>query len=1036
MLVLHGTWFEGRFHIWGEHYRPLEARRGRRARPRPDRALKHPYAADHEVLYRGLHNVLPGLKVEAPARTELCILLPSNDRDPAPSRELGQSPTGDVVPDRLGLWQVPSLAIDPPAAMVLLYRIPVNVIGPRPGLILGTDLRYWAQVAAFTLSILAGQHFIPDLVETDHEARACWSPLLNAPEIVERIALFARHMPPVCRAARPRAGAWEEPSALTLLTDVLRVCVDAGARAWAQVTPPTERLGNVIADWLEALVSPYPLMPSVSHSDLFYLRRILRQWHQNAQTLIGGRVRFCLRVEPPVLPEEEGIVAPPEDAPWRLQYFLQSRDDPSLLIPAKQAWRSRHLRILDHYVPAPQEALLRGLGIAARFFPPIERSLQEAQPTGCTLSTSEVYIFLKEVAPLLEQSGIGVLLPAWWAKRKVRLTAHVTLRSSVTDEHAPAGLGLSTLVDFDWQFALGDQELSPEEFEALVQMKKPLVRVRGQWVEISPEEIERALAFWQKQRKKALPFVEALRIGLDPGAVPLDGVEVTAVRVEGPLRDLLEGLEQARMELLPQPRGFRGQLRPYQIYGFSWMAFLRRWGLGACLADDMGLGKTPQTIALFLYEREQGITDRPALVVCPTSVLINWKREIERFAPSLRAMIHHGPNRLQGDAFVQEAWRHDVVITSYALLHRDIETLERVPWSDVVLDEAQNIKNPHTKTAQAARRLRADFRAALTGTPIENRLSELWSIFAFLNPGFLGSQRRFRAAFVMPIERFGSETHTRRLRRLVGPFILRRVKTDQNIIKDLPEKLEIKVYVPLTQEQVTLYQAVVDEAMQAIENSQGMERRGLVLSTLTRLKQICNHPAQFLGESAEIARLEGRSGKLERLREMLEEIVAAGDKALIFTQFRQMGGLLQRYLEEVLGIDVLFLHGGVRQKDRQQLIDAFQSPYGPPVFLLSLRAGGTGLNLTAATHVIHFDRWWNPAVENQATDRAYRIGQKRTVEVHKFISVGTVEERIDELLERKKDLAERIIGTGEDWITELSTEELRQLFALRAETVV
>ncbi len=1021
MLVLHATWLDDRFYIWGEHYRPVPRARGRRALARPNRALPHPFAAETAILRRIVEHLLD---TSPPAMEEgdLCLLLPSDKHTPAPSAELGQSPLGPINPDRLGLWRVPALVFSPLEALNLLAHMPVNVIGPRPGLILGTDLRYWGQVAHLTLTLLEGQHVVPTLVERDDMAEARWQPWLDDPAVLERVAAFVHAMPPVCRAARPCIGVGQERSARDLLLHVLNLLVDHAVRTWARdVAPPPAP--SLFHTWVRALLTQDAGVTD-DPREMAALRRVVRQWLDNAQPVGQGRVRLCLRLEPP----EDS------DDRWTLRYFLQARDDPSLLIPAEQVWRSRTLRVLDRHVPASKEALLRGLGMAARLFPPIERSLQQARPTSCDLTTEEAYTFLKNVAPLLEQSGIGVLLPAWWAERRSRLTARVHLRPAAAQEGSTT-LDLSTLVQFEWQLALGDEPLTPEEFQALVNLKKPLVRVRNQWVEISPEQIERALAFWEKRHGRTVPLVEALHVALDPDSASVDGLEVTDVQVDGPLRDLLSGLVQARMERLPQPRGFRGKLRPYQIDGFSWLVFLRRWGLGACLADDMGLGKTPQTIALFLYEREQGITDHPALVVCPTSVLVNWRREIHRFAPSLAVMIHHGLQRLQGDDFVEAARRHDVVITSYALLHRDIDTLRRVPWSDVVLDEAQNIKNPHTKTAQAARQLPAEFRLALTGTPIENRLSELWSIFNFLNPGFLGSQRQFRTLFAIPIERYGSEEHVQRLRRLVSPFILRRVKTDKHIIKDLPEKLEIKVYVTLTQEQVTLYQAVVDNALEAIAASTGMERRGLVLSTLMKLKQICNHPAQFLGESPDVARLEGRSGKLQRLVEMLEEILAEGDKVLIFTQFRRMGDLLKAYLEHVLGADVLWLHGGVRQKERQALIDAFQSPYGPPIFLLSLRAGGTGLNLTAANHVIHFDRWWNPAVENQATDRAYRIGQERTVEVHKFVTVGTVEERIDALLEQKKDLAERIVGTGEDWITELSTEELRELFALRAEVV-
>ncbi len=1027
MLVLHGTWLNDTFYIWGEHYRPEVQRRGRRPEARPDRALKHPYAASAEVLQRSLEKIA-GHPLPAAQQGRLHILLPSDAHTPAPSKELGHAPGGPVQPDRLGLWWVPALSWTPEDALDVLLAIPLHLIGPRPGILLGTDLRYWAHVAYFLLNIIAGQHYVPAVEQEGNHLKSQWRPWLDGGTLLQQFSALTEAMPPVCRAARPARGTWSEPSAGDLLTQVLTIWLDRVLRSWTEALQAelADRPYTPVVQWLRSLVAPSPAFQVYEEERLIFLQHI-RAWMEVLRSASLGNVRFCLRLDPP-----EGE----RNEPWVLRYFLQSREDPSLLIPAEHVWRSRSLKILDRYVQAPQEALLRGLGVAARLFPPLERSLQEAQPTQCLLSLEEAYTFLKQTAPVLEQSGIGVLLPSWWVKRQRRLSARAVL-SSPEQVESSGVLGMERLVQFDWQLALGDQVLSPEEFRALVDLKTPLVKIRGQWVEVQPEQIEQVLQFWERrQSRQTLTWSEALRVALAPESVEVNGIPVSQIQVTGALRRLLRDLESAQFQLIPQPQSFQGQLRPYQVRGFSWMAFLRRWGLGACLADDMGLGKTPQTIALFLHVREQGQTRRPSLVVCPTSVVVNWKRELEHFAPSLRVMIHHGPQRRRGEEFVQAVEDYDVVITSYAVMQRDIEFLQRVQWANVVLDEAQNIKNPQTKTARAARKLQAEFRIALTGTPIENRLMELWSIFAFLNPGYLGSQRAFRREFVLPIERWRSEEHTRRLRRLVGPFILRRLKTDPEIVRDLPSKLEMKVYVPLTEEQVTLYQAVVESALSHIERASGMERRGLVLSTLTKLKQICNHPAQFLGEEPGVARLAGRSGKLSRLADMLQVILEEGDKALVFTQFRQMGALLERYLSEVLGVEVLFLHGGIPQRARQRLIDAFQSPSGPPIFLLSLRAGGTGLNLTAATHVFHFDRWWNPAVEDQATDRAYRIGQTRTVEVHKFISVGTVEEHIDELMERKKDLAQRVVAAGEEWITELSTEELRELFRLRAEMVM
>jgi SNF2 family DNA or RNA helicase len=563
-------------------------------------------------------------------------------------------------------------------------------------------------------------------------------------------------------------------------------------------------------------------------------------------------------------------------------------------------------------------------------------------------------------------------------------------------------------------------------------LKTPLVRVRGQWVQANAEDIQAALDFWKKKRTSQATLRELVQMALGAGAGPA-GLEVSGVKAEGWIGELLGQLEgQVAFAELAAPDGFDGTLRPYQTRGFSWLVFLRRWGLGACLADDMGLGKTIQTLALLQREREAG-ERRPALLVCPTSVVGNWKKEAQRFTPELLVLVHHGAERVKGAGFAKKAKQHALVLSSYALLHRDCQTLEKVDWSGVILDEAQNVKNPETKQSQAARGLHAEYRIALTGTPVENHVGDLWSIVEFLNPGLLGTRADFRRRFLVPIQANRDADAASRLKRLIGPFLLRRLKTDKNIIADLPDKLEMKVFCNLTREQASLYAAVVEETSRAIEESEGIQRKGLILSTLMKLKQVCNHPAHFLGDNSS---LPGRSGKLARLTEMLDEVLAAGDRALIFTQFTDMGDLLQRHLQETFGREVLYLHGGVVAKQRDRLVERFQNDLqGPRLFLLSLKAGGTGLNLTAAQHVFHFDRWWNPAVENQATDRAFRIGQTRNVQVHKFLCVGTLEEKIDEMIERKLKIAARVVGTGEGWLTELSNAQLKELFALRQEAI-
>jgi len=651
--------------------------------------------------------------------------------------------------------------------------------------------------------------------------------------------------------------------------------------------------------------------------------------------------------------------------------------------------------------------------------------------------------FLSEAVPLLEGAGFGVLVPPWWRSGATRLGLRVHARpaKSAATVSGTGLLGLEGLVEYRYEVALGEDVLSADELRQLAELKVPLVRVKSAWVELRTDEIDAALRALERGAD-GVPatagelFREAL--GLGP-AIP--DLPVLGVTGEGWLGELL--VVDRRVEPMSAPHGFRGSLRPYQERGLAWLAFLERIGLGGILADDMGLGKTVQVLALLAAERDT--TDarsdrrrtasgrpRPTLLICPMSVVGNWQREAERFAPHLRVHVHHGGERLTGRTFARTARSSDLVITTYGLVVRDAEALADVRWRRVVVDEAQNIKNAETRQSRAVRSLPAPSRLALTGTPVENRLAELWSIMEFCDPGLLGSARAFRERFAVPVERYGDDEAAARLKRIVGPFVLRRLKTDRSIIADLPDKLEMKVFCNLTREQATLYQAVVDDMLARIEDSEGMERRGLVLATMTRLKQVCNHPVHLLADGS---RLDGRSGKLARLDEILEEALAEGDRALCFTQFAEMGHLLRDHLQGTLGVEVPFLHGGVGKPARDAMVARFAAADGPPVLLLSLKAGGVGLNLTAANHVFHFDRWWNPAVEDQATDRAFRIGQRRDVQVRKFVCVGTLEERIDRMIEDKRALAERIVGTGEAWLTELSTDRIRELVALSADAV-
>ncbi len=1026
MLILHTVWLtagEARaahLALWGESGPELTAT-GRRG------LAHHPFSAPPQALAAALAVTGPAAAAE---ESMLTLRLPTVGKWPQPSRSflLGDAPTGKV---KLKAWTVPTVRLAPRDSLAALINLP-GQSDETPGLELGADARFWQAAARWALELLAGQKFRPTLapVESDRGERcvARWQPVLDAVDDQSRLDQLARAMPPAARAAAADDAA-AAPRALLL--DFLNTVIDAFCRENVALAPRRKRARPSLGErWLQAL--------SAEDAKLDLPPAFLEQyqaWSQPAEAG-AGNFRLCFRLDPPETKFTDDVVVPKARAQdWIVRYFLQAHDDASLLVPAEAVWRSRGsaLTFLNRKFDEPQEKLLAGLGLAARIFTPIEDSLRQGRPEGCALDAQGAYDFIREAALLLQSSGFGVLLPGLSTKLGVR----VKLRPA-TPKKAPKGgvasLTLERAIQFDWELALGDQPLSHAEFEKLAELKVPLVQIRGQWVEVRPEQLQQALDFLNKRQMDGeLALAEALKLALAPE--PAAGLPIVQVETEGWLGDMLGQMaNQAKLRSLAPPPGFIGTLRHYQVTGFSWLAFLRQFGLGACLADDMGLGKTPQTIAYLLQQRGQraGNGHKPALVVCPTSVVSNWAHEVARFAPQMRVLVHQGAAR-EKDEFVRQAAKHDLVVTSYALLHRDAARLKDVAWDTVILDEAQNIKNPDTKQAQAARGLNAEHRLALTGTPIENRLSELWSIFQFLNAGYLGSQSAFQANFARPIERLQDAEASARLKRLVAPFILRRLKTDPSVITDLPAKNEMKVFCNLTREQATLYQAVVKDSLQQIAEAEGVQRRGLVLATLMKLKQVCNHPAQFLGDGTGLA---DRSGKLNRLSEMLEEVRAVKERVLIFTQFAEMGGLLKNYLQAGLGDEVLFLHGGTPPKRRTEMIERFQAdPHGPLIFLLSIKAGGTGLNLTRANHVFHFDRWWNPAVENQATDRAFRIGQTRQVQVYKFVCAGTVEERIDEMIERKQSLAASIVGSSEAWITGMTTRQLRDLFALRADAV-
>ncbi|HKA11994.1 MAG TPA: DEAD/DEAH box helicase [Candidatus Dormibacteraeota bacterium] len=1008
MAVLHGLWSSNaRLALWmTEDLRNAPLPRGRAHRP-------HPFTAGPEDLKRALGE-LSGHRARA-TPTYLTLLLPSG------------------IQPRLLPWSVPAIALETEAALDLFLTLPLE---PGAGPAVGDSLRFLAEVGKLGLELAAQGRLMPSLDPEGGRFSARWQPHLE-PADVRRLHLLAKAMPPVCRAeVTPTEPAGR--SASRVVRELVETVADMVARrTLAAARPPARGRPSAPEAWLRALFGPDPAVAGDA-IELGALAQRLKSWQQ-ATAPTDAPLRLCFRVAPPA-----GTGEPQK---WQVDFLLQARDDPSLLVPASEVWRSKRLVVLERAFERPQELLLAELGRASRLWPDLEPALAVARPAEVSLDTQGAYRFLRDSAALLSHSGFGVQVPPWWYEPQARLGMRLRARpaartaGSAGTPGVPGRMGLEALVDYRWEAALGDDVLSAAELRELARLKVPLVQVRGRWVELRPDELASALALLNRgDRGQPMTAADLMRtvIGLDAeGRPPMVGVDA-----EGWVGDLLADAVDRRLEPAATPPGFKGILRPYQERGLAWLGFLGGLGLGACLADDMGLGKTVQVLALLQAERSGPATatlppaadkqTRPTLLICPMSVVGNWQREAERFAPALRVHVHHGSERLAGEALADAVAGCDLFVTTYGLVVRDQEALAAVPWDRIVLDEAQNIKNSAARQTKAVRALPAGQKVALTGTPVENRLTELWSIMEFLNRGLLGSASDFRRRFAVPIERYRDESTTELLKRITRPFVLRRLKTDRSIIADLPEKVEMKVFCNITREQATLYQAVLDDMLARIDSAaEDIERRGLVLAAMMKLKQCLNHPVQLLRDGS---KLDGRSGKLARLEEVLEEVVAEGDRALVFTQFAEMGELLRGHLVDRLNREVLFLHGGTPKRARDEMVARFQAG-ALPVFILSLKAGGTGLNLTAANHVIHFDRWWNPAVEDQATDRAFRIGQTRGVQVRKLVCVGTLEERIDQLIEQKRELADRIVGSGESWLTELSTEELRDLVALSADAV-
>jgi SNF2 family DNA or RNA helicase len=968
--VLHGLVSPGgALHLWAETFPPAGRRRG-----------VHPFALDAALL--------PAGERRGPA----VLLLPSTSAGPLPSPGLGLPPRRGTP--RLRAWQVPAVTVP---------FVDDDLIEEFDGRV-APSVRWLGELCAFAADLVRRGRVLPSVRPDGPHAR--WRPVITGLDAAHQADLL-RRFPAAGRAERDGAGV----PAVDVLSGALDRLVDGLVRT--RLAEADLTIGD---GWLAALTGSagFAAAPRLIEE----LTHRLDAWHADAVS--GAAVRLCFRLShvDPLGPDEPDAV---DHDRWLLEFLLQAVDEPSALVTAVDIWRDQYAP-LRRWTRHPQERLLGGLGRAARLHPDLDAALHVPRPIDMVLDTEEAHRFLGHAA-LLEEAGYGVLLPAWWRERQsLGLALQVRGRDPIVPVLRDQAADLRSMVDYNWGLALGGRTLTEAELTDLARAKVPLVKLRGRWVYLDAARLDAGLRFLGRGGG-SMTAGDALRMVrlLPPEELPLP---VTATGGEGWLADLLGGDLDQRLELLDPPPGLVGELRPYQRRGFSWLAFLDGLGLGACLADDMGLGKTVQLLALLLHRRAG-----PALLICPLSVLGNWQREAARFAPSLSVRVLHGPER-PAPATLAGA---DIVLTTYSTATRDVDALAAIAWDRVVLDEAQHVKNSASTMARAVRRLPARTRIALTGTPVENRLAELWSILDFLNPGVLASAHTFRARFAVPIERYADEDAAARLRHATRPFLLRRVKSDPSVITDLPDKRHVRHLCGLTSEQSTLYRAVLDEMTTKLDESTQKWNKGIVLSAMTKLKQTCVHPALLLGDASP---LPGRSGKLERLEEILDGALAAGESVLCFTQFAKFGAMLTPHLAARFGVPVRYLHGGTARGARDTMVAEFQADQRPGVFVLSLKAGGTGLNLTAANHVVHVDRWWNPATEAQATDRAFRIGQDRDVQVHTLVCLGTLEERIDRLLADKGVLAERVVGNGESWLTTLSTTELRDLLSLAPEAII
>ena len=1017
MIVLHVSWFKDHFYGWAEEITP-----------------QHSSFFSDEDLLLWLEGIL-GKPIHQNQLCSMVGLFPCNQE----GQPIYSFSVQEEVPlDSFQSFPISSYAFHFDEYQELFRQVAVSSnLGEE--IQAGSDLQFWANMYLWVLKTISHNAFYPTIVHSSDDIQSNWK-LMYTQKDFPLLESFVQDMPDSTWCIGASLHDIQNQSSFGALQAALQSTTNSWMRSQKEILPQIPHIVNdktpqacdSIAGekWFESLQSVQPSINAPKDTMPFFTEQ-LQSWQNHFHLQKGLPFRIFIRIHEPGNNHPEN---------WQVECTIQSLLQPKSCIPISFVFQNPE-DIAQIYNLSPTEFLTDFyflLGCVDRYVPHEVLSLSPAKPFTWNCTIREMY-------NLWEWAEMGNSYH--WIQFGFPFTVDVTDNPPIqltarihSFTNASSFFSIQNLVNFDWKISVGDDSLSQEEWKQLIDNKIPLLRKNGKWKLYHRAFLESVDTLMHTHKKK--PSLQSLLYESFAGNQSYIPVSLDFSDQFSHFKSILAGT--VSLDDFVFPECIDNVLRHYQKKGVAWLWNMKKVSFNPILADDMGLGKTLQILTLLQKEKEESPSLPPSLVICPTSVLSNWKEEAERFIPSLSLFIHHGSDRLKSSDFAQEIRKHDIVLTSYSLALRDTSFLTKTNWNAVILDEAQNIKNPQAKQTQAIKKLQSSYRIALTGTPVENHVGDLWSIFDFLQPGWLGNETQFKMTFFNPIHRDKDPNKTLSLKKMTQPFILRRLKTDATIIPDLPDKIETKEYCFLTKEQISLYEACLQSSLRDIESTEGIERKGRILTLLLHLKQICNHPAHFLKENTPRSSSKSsdsktniikRSGKIKRLWELLQEVMEENEKVLLFTQYREMGWILQSILETEYPQQHCFFHGGLTRKKRDELIQKFQEETDMRIMVLSLKAGGTGLNLTAANHVFHVDRWWNPAVENQATDRVFRIGQQKNVHVHKMICKGTMEESIDQLMESKLEMADKIIGDTSSQLTEMSLQQLKSLFSLRKDAL-